>query len=113
MALFFFVVGLEIKGELVTGQLSDRRDAALPAVAAIGGMVVPALIFSVVNLGGDTAGWGIPMATDIAFAVGVLALLGDRVPPGLQVLLLGLALVDDIGAQIGRGSGRGRDGQYV
>src|SRR3546814_18955502 len=108
MALFFFVVGLEIKGELVTGQLSDRRDAALPAVAAIGGMVVTALIFTVVNLGGDTAGWGIPMATDIAFAVGVIALLGDRVPPGLRVLLLGLAIVE-----IGRASCRETVCPYV
>jgi NhaA family Na+:H+ antiporter len=98
MALFFFVVGLEIKGELVSGQLSDRRDAALPAAAALGGMVVPAAIFAVVNIGGDLAGWGIPMATDIAFAVGVLALFGDRIPAGLKVLLLGLAIVDDIGA---------------
>ena len=99
MALFFFVVGLEIKRELVTGQLSDRRDAALPVAAAIGGMVVPAAIFAVINLGGrGSDGWGIPMATDIAFAVGVLALLGSRVPAGLKVLLLGLAIADDLGA---------------
>ncbi len=98
MAIFFFVVGLEIKGELVSGQLRQRRDAALPVMAAIGGMVVPALLFTVVNLGGELAGWGIPMATDIAFAIGVLALLGDRIPSGLKVLLLGLAIVDDIGA---------------
>ena len=99
MALFFFVVGLEIKGEVVRGQLASARDAALPALAAVGGMVVPAVIFAVINAGGDgSAGWGIPMATDIAFAVGVLALLGDRVPAALKVLLLALAIVDDIGA---------------
>jgi NhaA family Na+:H+ antiporter len=99
MAVFFFVVGLEIKRELVTGDLSDRRDALLPAVAAAGGMVVPALIYAAVNIGGSGApGWGVPMATDIAFAVGVLALLGDRVPASAKVLLLALAIVDDIGA---------------
>ena len=99
MALFFFVVGLEIKQELVTGQLSTRREAMLPAVAALGGMVVPALLYTAVNAGGDGAsGWGVPMATDIAFALGVLALLGDRIPHSLKVLLLALAIVDDIGA---------------
>jgi NhaA family Na+:H+ antiporter len=99
MALFFFVVGLEIKGELVSGQLSSPRDATLPAVAAFGGMVVPAALYLALNAGGDGgAGWGIPMATDIAFAVGVLALLGDRIPPSVRVMLLGLAIVDDIGA---------------
>ena len=99
MAFFFFVVGLEIKQELVTGHLSKFREALLPAVAAVGGMVVPALIYAAINVGGDgTAGWGIPMATDIAFAVGVLALLGERVPASLKILLLALAIVDDIGA---------------
>jgi NhaA family Na+:H+ antiporter len=99
MAVFFFVVGLEIKRELVAGDLSDRRDAVLPAVAALGGMVVPALIYLAVNAGGPGShGWGVPMATDIAFAVGVLALLGDRVPASAKVLLLALAIVDDIGA---------------
>jgi NhaA family Na+:H+ antiporter len=99
MALFFFVVGMEIKRELVVGQLSDRRDAMLPALAALGGMVVPAVVYVAVNLGGaGVDGWGIPMATDIAFAVGVLALLGDRVPGTLKVLILSLAIVDDIGA---------------
>jgi len=99
MAVFFFVVGLEIKRELVVGDLSDRRDAVLPAVAALGGMVVPALIYVAVNAGGSGShGWGVPMATDIAFAVGVLALLGDRVPASGKVLLLALAIVDDIGA---------------
>ena len=99
MALFFFVVGLEIKRELVCGELRDRRAAALPVVAAVGGMVVPAALFRLVAGGGPAAhGWGIPMATDIAFAVGVLALLGSRVPRSLKVFLLTLAIVDDIGA---------------
>jgi NhaA family Na+:H+ antiporter len=101
MAVFFFVIGLEIKGELVHGRLSTVREAALPAIGALGGMVVPALLFLAFNLGGAAAhGWAIPMATDIAFAVGVLALLGDRVPGSLKVLLLGLAIADDIGAII-------------
>jgi NhaA family Na+:H+ antiporter len=99
MALFFFVVGLEIKRELVGGELSDPRNAVLPAIAALGGMILPALLYLLVNAGGDArSGWGIPMATDIAFAVGVLALLGPRVPSGLKVFLLTLAIVDDIGA---------------
>ncbi len=99
MVLFFFVVGLEIKSELVVGDLRNPRDAALPAVAALGGMVVPALLYVVVNAGGaGVDGWGVPMATDIAFAVGVLALLGDRIPQRLKLFLLTLAIVDDIGA---------------
>jgi NhaA family Na+:H+ antiporter len=99
MALFFFVVGLEIKRELVAGHLSTRRDATLPVLAAVGGMVVPALIYAAVNLGGDgSSGWGIPMATDIAFAVGVLALVGDRCPHSMRAFLLALAIADDIGA---------------
>jgi NhaA family Na+:H+ antiporter len=99
MALFFFVVGLEIKRELVTGELNDARKASLPAIAALGGMVGPALLYAAFNAGGPGAdGWGIPMATDIAFAVGVLALLSHRVPSGLKVFLLSLAIVDDIGA---------------
>ncbi len=99
MALFFFVVGLEIKREVVEGELNTRRKAALPAVAALGGMIVPALVYLSINRGGSgSAGWGIPMATDIAMAVGVLALLGSRVPSGLKLLLLAIAIVDDIGA---------------
>jgi NhaA family Na+:H+ antiporter len=99
MTVFFFVVGLEIKRELVTGELRDRQRAALPAIAALGGMVVPALLFVAINLGsGAIDGWAIPMATDIAFAVGVLALLGPRVSSSLKLFLLTLAIVDDIGA---------------
>ncbi len=99
MAIFFFVVGLEIKRELTTGQLTDRRAAAFPAIAAVGGMVVPAAIYLAFNWGGEGAdGWGIPMATDIAFALGVVALLGSRVPSSLKVFLLTLAIVDDLGA---------------
>ncbi len=97
MAVFFFVVALEIKRELVSGELQHPRTAAIPAIAAIGGTVVPAAIYVAINAGGDgSIGWGIPMATDIAFAVGVLALLGPRVPSGLKVFLLSLAIVDDI-----------------
>ena len=99
MALFFFVVGLEIKRELVTGQLNTLRAAALPAIAAVGGMVGPALLYFMLNNSGEAArGWGIPMATDIAFAVGIVALLGARVSPKLKLFLLTLAIVDDIGA---------------
>jgi len=100
MALFFFVVGLEIKREVVHGELQDRRAAALPVLAAVGGMAVPVVLFLLLAGGGGEAGrgWGIPMATDIAFAVGVLAVLGRRVPRGLKVFVLTLAIVDDIGA---------------
>lgn len=99
MVLFFFVVGLEIKSELVVGDLRDPKIAALPAIGAIGGMVIPAALFAAVNIGGDgLGGWGIPMATDIAFAVGVLALLGNSIPRKLKLFLLTLAIVDDIGA---------------
>ena len=99
MAIFFFVVGMEIKRELVHGELSTFRKAALPILAALGGMVVPAAIFSIFNATGDGArGWGIPMATDIAFAMGVLALLGRSLPSELRVFLLALAVADDIGA---------------
>lgn len=97
MALFFFVIGLEIKRELVVGELRDRRTALLPAMAATGGVVVPALVF-VAIVGGGTAsrGWGIPIATDIAFAVGVLVLLGRHASTGAKLFLLSVAIVDDI-----------------
>jgi len=99
MAVFFFVVGLEIKRELVEGELSEVQKARLPVLAAFGGMLAPALIFLAWNLSGPgSRGWGIPMATDLAFALGVLALLGSRIPPGLKLFLLTLAIVDDIGA---------------
>ena len=99
MAIFFFVIGLEVKREIVHGELGSLRQAALPISAAIGGMIVPAGIYLVLQGNGPAAaGWGIPMATDIAFVVGCLALLGPRVPRGLRVLLLSLAIADDIGA---------------
>jgi NhaA family Na+:H+ antiporter len=99
MVVFFFVVGLEIRREIHDGELSDPKRAALPVAAAIGGMLAPAAIYSVVNYGSPVnRGWGVPMATDIAFAVGVLALLGKRVPAALRVLLLALAIIDDVGA---------------
>lgn len=99
MTVFFFVVGLEIRREVHAGELSDLRRAALPIVAAVGGMLVPAALYSLFNYGhSSSVGWGVPMATDIAFAVGVLALLGNRVPPALRILLLALAVIDDLGA---------------
>jgi len=99
MALFFFVVGLEIRREVVRGELREPRAAAMPALAAAGGMAVPALVFLVVTRGtGAGRGWAIPMATDIAFAVGVLALLGRRVPASVRLFVLTLAVVDDLGA---------------
>jgi Na+:H+ antiporter, NhaA family len=99
MTLFFLVVGLEIKREFQTGELQDRRAAALPVVAAIGGMIVPALIYVALNADGTgSSGWGIPMATDIAFALGVLVLAARHAPAGLKPFILTLAIVDDIGA---------------
>ena len=99
MSVFFFVVGLELKREIIGGELSNPRKAMLPIVAAIGGMVMPALIFLALNPSGEMQkGWGIPMATDIAFALGVLFLLGSKIPLSLKVFLTALAIVDDLGA---------------
>ena len=99
MALFFFVIGLELKREILVGELADPKQAILPIVAAIGGMVVPVLIYISINPEGHTFdGWGVPMATDIAFALGTLALLGKRIPKNLLTFLVALAIVDDLGA---------------
>ena len=99
MAIFFFVAGLEIKRELVVGELRDMRRAALPAIAALGGMLMPAALYMLINAGGEgSGGWGIPLATDIAFAVALLAVVGRRLPSGLKIFLLSLAIADDIGA---------------
>ena len=101
MAIFFFVVGLEIKRELVIGDLLEPRAAALPVMAALGGMIVPAAVYIAFNAGSGTEairGWGIPMATDIAFALGIVALLSSKVPSGAKLFLLAVAITDDIGA---------------
>ncbi len=99
MAVFFFVIGLELKREIMAGELSNPRDALLPIAAGVGGMVVPALIYLAFNSSGDASdGWGIPMATDIAFALGIISLLGNRVPLSLKVFLTALAIADDLGA---------------
>lgn len=101
MAIFFFVIGLEIKREIHRGELSEWRRAALPAAAALGGMIVPAVLYLILAGGPNTrSGWGVPMATDIAFAIGILTLLGKRVPAALRVLLLTVAVIDDLGAII-------------
>jgi NhaA family Na+:H+ antiporter len=99
MAIFFLYVGLEIKREVVEGELSSIKQASLPIFAALGGMLVPALLFALINYKSDTAtGWGIPMATDIAFAIGILSILGSKVPNSLKIFLTALAIVDDLGA---------------
>jgi len=101
MAIFFFVIGLELKREIVAGELSKPRKALLPIGAALGGMIVPAIIYLTLNYHSDTqAGWGIPMATDIAFALGILYLLGNKVPLSLKIFLTALAIVDDLGAVV-------------
>ncbi|WP_051261285.1 Na+/H+ antiporter NhaA [Desulfovibrio inopinatus] len=99
MTIFFFMVGLEIKRSILVGELDSLQKASLPLAAAFGGMIIPAIIYSIFNVGMDSSGgWGIPMATDIGFALGILALLGNRVPPNLKVFLTAVAIVDDIGA---------------
>lgn len=101
MAVFFFVVGLELKREIISGELSNPKAAVMPVAAAAGGMIIPAVIYFFLNQSGETTGgWGIPMATDIAFALGILYLLGDRVPVSLKIFLTALAIADDLGAVI-------------
>ena len=102
MAVFFFLIGLEVKREVLEGHLSSLRQVALPAIAAIGGMLIPALIFAFINQGQsfDIKGWAIPTATDIAFALGILSLLGNKVPTSLKLFLMALAIIDDLGAII-------------
>ena len=99
MAIFFFLIGLEVKREILEGELSSIKQVGLPFVAAVGGMVVPALIFTFFNYNDSFAmkGWAIPTATDIAFALGILALLGSRIPSSLKVFLMALAIIDDLG----------------
>jgi len=99
MAIFFFVIGLEIKREILTGELSHIKKASLPLFAAIGGMIIPAILFTVLNSGNAGGeGWGIPMAADIAFSLGILTMLGKRVPSGMKVFLMAFAIIDDLGA---------------
>ncbi len=99
MVVFFFVIGLEIKREFIVGELNNYKKASLPVIAAIGGMIIPAVIFTVLNYGKPGSnGWGIPVATDIAFTLGILQLLGKRVPVGLKVFLMAFAIIDDLGA---------------
>lgn len=99
MSIFFFVIGLELKREIMAGELSRPKDAILPVFAGLGGMAIPALLYLMLNSSGETtAGWGIPMATDIAFALGILYMLGDKVPISLKVFLTALAIADDLGA---------------
>ena len=99
MAVFFFLIGLELKREIITGELSQLKNASLPFFAAIGGMIVPALLFTALNSGNSGSnGWGIPMAADIAFTLGILKLLGNRVPSGLKIFLMAFAIIDDLGA---------------
>jgi len=99
MTIFFLVIGLEIKREFMVGELSQTKDAILPVTAALGGMIIPALFYVIFNTGSpNIKGWGIPMATDIAFALGILSLLGDRIPLSLKVFLTATAIVDDLGA---------------
>ena len=101
MGIFFLAVGLEIKREILVGELSSRKKAALPLIAAAGGMIVPAMIFILINPSPPASqGWGVPMATDIAFVIGVLSLLGPRIPPSMYIFLISLAIVDDLGAVV-------------